>query len=186
MDLAEDVQQLIADIVELYNEAHYSIHHVRGKDGRPTTPIIVLKEDLISRNGQLELKVRQLLARIIRVPNGSMTELILDPPQASVAFVGFVAKVLRSLTLSAVSVLSVEYPSLLVVMESRGRFKPGCGLCPEQAGTFFKPSIEGCRKLAQDHLSRRHRTYPNQSIPEELSGGPTVESHPRRVSRTAP
>ena len=125
MDPAEDVQQLIADIVELYNEAHYSIHHVRGRDGRTTTPIIVLKEDLISRNGRLDLKVRQLLARIIRVPDGSMTELILDPPRASAAFIGFVAKVFESLILSADGVPSVTYPSLLVVMESRGRFKPG-------------------------------------------------------------
>ena len=57
------------DIVQLYDEAHYWIYHVRGKDDKPKTPIIVLKEDLISRNGLLELKVRQLLARIIRVPN---------------------------------------------------------------------------------------------------------------------
>ena len=77
---------------------------------------------------------------------------------------GVEPKVVESLILSADGVLSVMYPSLLVVMEGRGRFKPGCGLCPEQAGTFSKPSIEGCRKLATGHLSRMHLTYPNQSI----------------------
>ena len=58
VDLAEDVQQLIVDIVKLYDEAHYYIHCVRGRDGRQKTAIIVLKEDLISEDRQLELKVR--------------------------------------------------------------------------------------------------------------------------------
>ena len=181
--LAKDVQQLIEDIVELHDEAHHYMHRFRGRSGMTRTPIIVFKEDLIRRDGQLELKVRQLLARIIRVPNRPMTKLILDPPQVSAAFIGFVAKVLGSLTLSADGVLSVEYPSLLVVTESGGKFKAGCGLCPVQAWKSSQTSIEACRVLAATHLSRNHRKYPDQSIPEELFGGPTVKYHPRRAFR---
>ena len=151
-------------------------------------PVMVVKEQLVEECTLVTSRVQQLFARINQASQADGRYVSLNPPRVLPVCVGFISKVLQSLSLVE-DRLEVEYPAIVVIRERAGRdFTAACGFCPvREVGETVHPTVEACSPSASRHLilSHRDRKSTYAAIPEPLYGDRGDEKTPSRPFRVS-